>query len=282
MDRWKIIVLVILSFMSVLIWRAVFAQSDGQLKVVILNVGQGDAIFIETPTGTQVLIDGGAGSRVLGELAGVMSFYDRSIDIVIATHTDADHIGGLAEVLQRYDVATVIENGMTADTAIWREFDGLIDDEGSVRHTAIAGQSLALGGGARLDILGPAKGERDELTSKANDVMIVSRLVYGQSEVLFTGDIERDDEVRLALSGTNIQSDMLKVAHHGSKNSSTNLFMDRVRPAIAVISVGENNRYGHPHKEAIDRIVKTGARILRTDIDGRACFSSNGFIWSEC
>ncbi|MEK7630601.1 MAG: ComEC/Rec2 family competence protein [Patescibacteria group bacterium] len=280
--RWKIVVLISLSFVAIAIWYVVLTRSDGKLKIVFLNIGQGDAIFIETPTGAQILIDGGAGSRVLGELAAVMPIYDRSIDVVIATHTDADHIGGLTEVLRRYDVSMVIENGMTADTKIWRELDALIKDEGSVRHIAVAGQRLVLGGGAHLDILGPAFGERDEPTSKANDVMIVTRLVYGQSEVLLTGDIERDDEIRLLASGVDLQSDVLKVAHHGSKNSSTDLFLQRVAPDVAVISVGESNRYGHPHKEALDRLAKTGARLLRTDINGRLCFVAGSSGWQGC
>ena len=282
MKYWKIIVLTILTLAAIFVWHIVFTQSEGKLKIVFLNIGQGDAIFIETPAGTQILIDGGAGSRVLGELASVMSLYDRSIDIVIATHTDADHIGGLTEVLRRYDVSMVIENGMTADTKIWRELDKLIRDEGSVRHIALAGEQLILGDGVRLDIFGPAKDERDASTSKANDVMVVMRLVYGESEILLTGDIERDDEIRLLASGVDLQSDVLKVAHHGSKNSSTDLFLSRVSPAIAVISVGENNRYGHPNKETLARLAKTGARILRTDIDGRFCFATSGVSWQGC
>lgn len=276
MRRPKIIALAVLALAAVFVWYIVFTQSEGKLKVVFLNVGQGDATFIETPSGIQILIDGGAGSRVLGELSRIMSLYDRSIDVVVATHTDADHIGGLTEVLRRYDVSMVIENGMTADTKIWRELDELIRDEGSMRYTAVAGQRLVLGGGAHLDILGPMTGEREALTSKANDVMIVSRLVYGENEVLLTGDIERDDEVRLVASGVDLQSDVLKVAHHGSKNSSTDLFLERVRPTVAVISVGESNRYGHPSKEALDRLRKIGARLLRTDTGGRIKITLDG------
>jgi len=276
MQRAKVIILSTLALGAIFVWYVVFTQRDAALKIIFLNVGQGDAIFIETPSGTQVLIDGGAGSRVLGELAAVMPFYDRQVDIVIATHTDADHIGGLAEVLRRYDVGMVIENGMSADTNIWREFDQLIGDEGSVRHAATAGERLVLDDGVYLDILGPAPGERDAPQSKANDVMIVSRIVYGEQSVLFTGDIERDDEVRLVRSGIDLESDILKVAHHGSKNSSTDLFLNSVRPQIAVISTGESNWYGHPHKEALERITKTGTRLLRTDIDGRVGFVLRG------
>ncbi|MEK7650135.1 MAG: MBL fold metallo-hydrolase [Patescibacteria group bacterium] len=282
MERQKGFILIILVTVAVFAWYVVFAESEHKLKVVFLNVGQGDAIFIETPSGAQVLIDGGAGARVLGELAAVMPLYDRQIDMVMATHTDADHIGGLTEVLRRYDVGTVIENGIVADTAIWRELRALIADEEAGRHVATAGDRLILGGGAFIDILGPASGERDQPQSKANDVMIVSRLVYGEDEILLAGDIERDDEVRLALSGINLQSDILKVAHHGSKNSSTDLFLERVNPKVAVVSAGESNRYGHPHKEALDRILKVGAELFRTDRDGRLCFISDGRGWQQC
>ncbi len=282
MSRLKVIVLVTLAFATVFVWYIVFTKPDGKLKIVFLNVGQGDATFIETPSGARILIDGGSGSRVLGELARVMPFYDRQIDVVIATHTDADHIGGLTEVLRRYDVGMMIENGMTVDTRIWRELDELIHDEESARHTAVAGERLVLGGGAYLDILGPMVGEHEKLAAKANDVMIVSRLVYGENEVLLTGDIERDDEVRLVASGIDMQSDILKVAHHGSKNSSTDLFLARALPKIAIVSAGEENRYGHPHQETLDRVAKIGARLLRTDIDGRLCFVADGKSWQEC
>jgi competence protein ComEC len=126
-----------------------------------------------------------------------------------------------------------------------------------------------LGDGVYLDILGPALGEFSNPTAKANDVMVVGRLVYGADSVFLAGDIEREDEIRLARSGVDMKSDILKVAHHGSKTSSLKVLLDRIRPQLAVISVGESNRYGHPHREVFDRLAAIGARVLRTDIDGR-------------
>lgn len=271
----KIILLCLLLIAS-FVWYAVFAESRDRLEVAILNVGQGDAIFIETPSGNQILIDGGSGSRVLSELGRVMPAYDRSIDLVIATHTDRDHIGGLVEVLKKYRVGTIIENGYPAETGVYKELENAIASGHIPREIVRVGDRVIISQGAALDILGPFPEDFNPAPKKANEVMIVSRLVYGGNTFLFMGDIEKRDELRLAKSGLNIKSDVLKIAHHGSRYSSTDEFLAAVRPRYSVISVGARNSYGHPHPEALERMRALGTTLFRTDIDGRITFESDG------
>ncbi len=233
-------------------------------------------VFIETPKGHQVLIDGGPGRAVLSELSRIMPALDRSLDVVVATHTDLDHIGGLAEVADKYDIGMAVENGFAADSGIYQTFEKKLDNKKITRRKARAGDRLVLDSGIHLDILGPVPEDFTPPPEKPNEVMIVARLIYGESEFLFMGDIERGDELRFLSSGLDVQSDVLKVAHHGSRFSTTDLFLEKVSPHHAVISVGGKNSYGHPHKETLERLARSGATLSRTDRDGRVTFISDG------
>ena len=277
-SKKQIIILVFLLLASSFVWYAVFRESRSSLSVSFLNVGQGDAIFIETPHGNQVLIDGGAGRRVLSELGSVMPAYDRSIDLIIATQTDLDHLGGLVEVVKNFAVGRVIENGYKANTQVFSEWEKVLAEKRVAHDTVSVGDRIQLGDGIYLDILGPFPEDFDPEPKKANEVMVVARLVYGERSFLFTGDIERADEIRLTQSGLDIASDVLKVAHHGSKYSSTDLFLEKASPRFTVVSAGANNRYGHPHPETLDRLRVLCAKLFRTDENGRLLFSSNGSI----
>lgn len=276
MGRRKPYALLCLGGIALLVWYAVFSESREGLEVVFLNVGQGDAIFIQAPSGVQALIDGGAGTRVLGELARVMPFYDRSLDMVIATHSDLDHIGGLVEVLDRYAVSAVFDNGVAADTAVWRAWDAAMRQQGVEYHSLRAGERIILEDGIYLDVLGPSVGEQQTVSDTANDVMVVLKLVFDESSLLLTGDMERTDEIRLVQSGADLESDVLKIAHHGSRTSSTDLLLARVQPRLAVISVGDGNRYGHPHRETLERLANRSIPVLRTDVEGRIHLVSYG------
>ncbi|MEK7642868.1 MAG: ComEC/Rec2 family competence protein [Patescibacteria group bacterium] len=266
----------ILLLATTFIWYVIFSFHGGLLRVAMLDVGQGDAIFIETPSGKQMLIDGGYNGRVLSELGKIMPAYDKSIDVVIATHTDADHLGGLVEVLKHYDVERIFTNGMTASTTVYADWVGLIKEHGIVEDTILLGDRIVLGDGVEFDILGPWPEDFAPRSKKANESMIVGRLKYGAREFFLAGDLEKGDEIRLALSKTELASDVLKVAHHGSANASTNLFLERVHPEIAVVSVGANNRYGHPVLKTLERIKHIGAKLFRTDQDGMVIFETDG------
>ena len=245
------------------VWYAVFAESDQRLTVAFLNVGQGDAILINTSGNQQILIDGGSNKQVLNELSKVMPFYDRSIDVVIATHPDQDHISGLLDVLERYEVDFVIEPGVESETAVYKEFEKLVDEKQIKKILARRGMKLVLSDGAYLLILFP---DRDVSKMDTNDASIVAKLVYGNTSFLFTGDSPKKIEGYLvSIDKENLGVDVLKAGHHGSKTSSSESFIGYTSPEYAIISAGENNRYGHPHKEVLDILEKFGAQILRTD-----------------
>lgn len=258
------------------IWSGVFSSPSGKLQVAFLDVGQGDSTFIETPNGNQILIDGGPDRRVLSELGKVMPANDRSIDLVIATHSDFDHLAGLISVLQNYSVGKVLHNNFPADSEIYAEWRRELEKRKIEEGGVMIGDRAVLDRGVIFDFLGPFPEDYTPKPSKPNDVMVVGRLVYKDNEFLFSGDIERGDELRLVRSGLELESDVLKIPHHGSKTSSTKLFLEKVKPREAVISVGSRNRYGHPAEVVLGRLESLGASILRTDISERIHFESDG------
>ena len=258
---------------AVLVWREVFARDGGTLKFYVLDVGQGDALFIETPSGNQILIDGGPDKAVLRELGEVMPFYDRTIDLVILTHPHLDHVGGLVEVFKNYRINKYIGSGDAHTIAEFQELERLVKIKNIGYVQARRGMKIVLDDGTELLILPPA-----ELKSGSNlhNNMITSRLTYGAMDFLLMGDAERPLEFFLFEKGDEIQSEVLKVGHHGSKTSSSQLFLEQVRPQFALISVGRKNRYGHPHREVLESLEKIGAKILRTDLNSRIEISSDG------
>ncbi|HBB56593.1 TPA: MBL fold metallo-hydrolase [Patescibacteria group bacterium] len=272
--NFKYYFLILLAAGTFFIWYAVFIESKSILTVAFLDVGQGDAIFIEAPGGNQVLVDGGKNSSVLSELSKVMPFYDRTIDLIIATHPDADHIGGLPEVLNNYEVKAVMESGNLSESAFYKELEKMTKKEKAVRLSAQKGQRISLGGGVYLDILFPV-GDAGKMESNASSIVV--KLVYGGNSFLFTGDSPRAVENYLAsVYKDNLDVDVLKVGHHGSDTSSSEMFTGYASPAYAIISAGKDNSYGHPHKETIDTLNKFGAKILATYELGTIIFRSDG------
>lgn len=271
--KWYLVAVLFIA--NFFIWGAVFAEERGGfLTVAFLDVGQGDAIFIEAPNGNQVLIDGGAGSAVFAPLGEMMPFYDRTIDIVVATHPDADHIGGLPEVLRRYEVDFFIDPGVSSDTGIYDALIRARDESRAEYIVARRGMEIALGGGAVLEILFP---DRDMEGADTNDASIVLKLVYGDTSFLLTGDSPQKIEKYLVfIDGKNLDVDVLKAGHHGSKTSSSESFIGYTSPDYAIISAGKDNRYGHPHAEVLARLADSGAEILRTDEEGTIVFKSDG------
>jgi len=276
--RRKIIirVCIILALLNALVWYFVFTESPHALSVSFLNVGQGDAIFIEAPNGSQVLIDGGpANGAVLRELAKVMPIYDRYIDVVIATHPDADHIGGLNEVFKRFQIGLLLESGLSKDTGIFLAEEKTIT-ENKIKHiNARRGMKLDLGGGAVLTILFP---DRDlPSTVDANDGSITALLSYKKETFLFTGDApQKIEKYLVALDGKNLDIDVLKAGHHGSKTSTSDIFLRATTPVYTIISAGENNRYGHPHADTLARLRTASTTVLRTDELGTITFKTDG------
>lgn len=242
--------------------------SDGRLHVYFLDVGQGDAIFVQTPSGRQILIDGGPDSTILRRLGEVMPLYDRSLDLVVLTHPDADHLSGLNSVLGRYEVNLIWETGMACATSLCLEWEENKREEGAKVQTAFFGQKIEAGDGVSFLVLHPFEDEKGKIFSKRNNAAIVLKLLYGQQSVLLTADIEKQAETKLLAAGADLDADFLKVGHHGSKTSTTAEFLKAVSPLSAFIEVGAKNRYGHPTEEVLSRLENYGVKYYRTDTAG--------------
>ena len=252
---------------AVLVYAAVFTKAQaGLLLVDFFDVGQGKAIFIETPDKHQILIDGGPDNSVLEKLSGVMPFFDREIDLVILTHPDSDHLSGLIDVLERYKVDGIIETGIFDSSAIYKKWQSLIKEKNIPVIYASAGEKIKIGDSFLLLTLFPVQNISGKSFENTNSTSIVSRLIYGKISFLFTGDAEAATESYLVASNVYIDSDILDVGHHGSKNSSSQGFLEAVTPQTAVIQVGAKNRYGHPAPETLQRLDEVKTKIYRTDL----------------
>lgn len=255
-------------------------STSPNLQVHFLDVGQGDSIFIQTPDGVDVLVDGGPNSVVLSQLSKFMSPFDRQIDMVVGTHPDKDHIGGLVDVLGRYEVYTILTTENKSDSAIYSAYTTAIKHEDADVIYARRGQTFTLGASTTLEVLFPETGARD---MESNASSIVLKLVYGETEVLLTGDSPKRIEEYLVLTqGEHLRSDVLKAGHHGSRTSTSELFLEEVDPQYAVISAGKNNRYGHPHVEVTDMLFNHRIKIYSTAEEGTVTFVSDGKnLWKE-
>ena len=258
------------------VFTHLLAPEKRELTVSFLAVGQGDAILIEGPTGIEVLVDGGKDREVLRELPRLMGPLDRSIDVVIATHPDADHIGGLPAVLKRYVVQHFFESGRAGESSMAESLEVSVDREpGVVEGVLRNGMRIHLGDGAYADILHPE--DNVAQLRETNDASIALRLVYGETEFMLTGDASTWVEDRIVSRyGDTLRSDVLKAGHHGSKTSTSALFLAAVNPVFVVISAGKDNSYGHPHEEVVERILASGAAILSTFDEGTITFVSDG------
>lgn len=245
------------------------------MQLDFLDVGQGDAIYIKTAQGNQVLIDGGPDSSVLGQLGKVMPFFDRSIDLIILTHPDADHVSGLVEVLKRFKVAKVLVTGVRTESAVYQEFIRLLEEKKVEIVEVRQGQRVHLDESTVFDIYWPGA-LVTESNLATNDTSIYGKLIFGNTKVLLTGDAASRVEDAL-LPIFNLDADLLKVGHHGSKTSTSLQFIQEVTPNYSVIQVAKENSYGHPSKEVLDMLESQGGDVIRTDIHGRVRFLSNGF-----
>ena len=271
----------ILAIVAGLLWWLALTQPDGQLHVHFLDVGQGDGIFIQTPSGRQVLIDGGDDSQQLyAELGAVMPFWDRRIDQAIVTHPDWDHIGGQVDLPGRFTLgqAIISENVRGhEDTQLWL---AALDAENVPVVGLQQGAWLDLGDGVALWVLWPPREEalRGLDEDDKNERSLVLKLVYGEFTVLLTGDAGLPSEKRLLREGQPVAAHVLKVGHHGSEHSSSLAFVEAVGPSVAIIQVGAENRYGHPDPEVLE--ILDGRLVLRNDREGRVHIWSDGrLMW---
>ncbi len=255
-------------------WRAAFAENN-ELHITYLNVGQGDSALVRGPDGFDVLIDGGEKNAGPTVAAFLRTQAVDDIDIMLASHNDDDHIGGLVYVLEITDipVAQVLYNGYPKDSDIFREFATSAAIEGAELQPAQFPTSYTWGV-LTAKILNPLPGLTG--TVDQNNASILVLIEYGNQKFLFTGDIEDQAEAQVLLRGTPVAAQVLKIAHHGSDSSSSADFLDAVHPTDAVISVGKNNPYDHPDQEVLDRLQAAGIQTWRTDINGNIVIVSDG------
>jgi competence protein ComEC len=269
-------VLAFLFLLNIFAWLAIFGLCETRfLRVTFFDVGQGDAILIETPGRNRILIDGGPDSVVLEKLSENLPFWDRTIDLLVLTHPDSDHVTGLIHVLNNYKVENVLWTGVLKEDAVFKKWQELIEKENARIFTAKAGQKI-IAPGTDAEVLFPFESLEGEQVKDANNLSVVLKLDFGEISFLFTGDIYESTERKLIEKGIDIDSDVLKVGHHGSKTSTCEEFAREVLPEVAVISAGKDNNYGHPHKETLDTLGKYDITIFRTDLQGDIKIISDG------
>lgn len=269
----------ILLFLGYFVYRK---WPDSSIKVVFCDVGQGDSILIQQGF-FQALIDSGRDDRVLGCLGKLLPEWDRTIELMILTHGDEDHIGFFEEIMGLYHTGYLVFPDTQKDTAtmlglkeaIWQAQHG-----GTVLKQPILGQSVRLPSGAVITFL--ERPDESLTTLTENDQSIVFLLEYGQTRWLFTGDLEEKGELTLINNGQLPQVDVLKVGHHGSATSSSLDFLEKIQPTVAVVSVGAGNSYGHPASSTLENLAKVGSVVLRTDQLGDIQLATDGVkIWVQ-
>lgn len=285
-----------LFIVTVLVWLAVIQIPTGNLRIIACSVGQGDAYLVEKDQ-FQMLIDGGPNNDVVNCLGKYMPFWDRNIEIMVSTHPDSDHYKGLIEVMKRYSIGKLIASEANKDNASYNEFKSTVEDAHLDVHLARAGDKINVGM-IHFVILNPSNdmfiGERaheiggmDISDAKSNDYSITMHITYGEFDALTTGDLSPAVSARLIGEGLIPAVDYLDVPHHGSHNGLTKELLDQTNPAIAVISVGKNNRYGFPHSEVISLLKDKGTKYLRTDLPAQAgelgdvVIETDGNTWKQ-
>jgi competence protein ComEC len=242
---------------------------DGNIDIWFLDVGEGDASLIEGPSGTTILIDGGPDGTVLAELGIALPFYERTIDMVILTHPDLDHLSGLVDVLERYTVRTILMSNRTSSSETYKAFLAEIKKYHIPYMEASEENDLLVDNRMYVDVLHPFVSDKQSPPQTTNDTSVVTRVTFGTVTALFTGDIGETVEESFIERKTPLSSQILKVSHHGSHLSSTAPFLAKVSPELAVISVGAVNRYGHPRAETIERLKNAGADVYLTSLSSR-------------
>lgn len=272
---------------SAVLIQEVLVSRVSQPTLTMLDIGQGDSLLLQFPSQETILIDGGADQSVLSELARRIGYFRHTIDLVILTHPHADHLNGLVEILRRYDVGHVLTTGMSGDGGPqWKQWQAWVEEHPDRVWYAKRMDEYAIGSGS-IRILYPPQPliassppqEGVEGQGGLNDTSIVFTLKVNGQQWLFMGDASEAIEKQLIRLGDDLRSQILKVGHHGSRFSTGEAFLNRVKPEVALISVGANS-FGHPAQSVIHRLEKVGASIYRTDKNGDVIVrsQSNGTI----
>jgi beta-lactamase superfamily II metal-dependent hydrolase len=272
-------ILLIFGIVAVLIAVPIFGLTYNlakNLEVDFLDVGQGDAILVKSPFGQSILIDGGADNKVIKELGENLPFWDKQIDLMVLTHPHDDHVTGLIEVMRRYDVKRILYTGVVHDAPNYLAWLEEARDRKIPLILIERPQVINLGESCGLKILYPREDFIGKNIDNLNNSSIVAQIFYGQANFLLMGDAEIEVENNLLTAGANLKSQVLKVGHHGSDTSSSEEFLEAIKPEFAVIEVGKDNDFGHPNLRISKRLERIGAQIFRTDLDGTIKFVSDG------
>jgi beta-lactamase superfamily II metal-dependent hydrolase len=253
-----------------------FYNPSHNLEVYFLDVGQGDAMLIKSPFGQNILIDGGPDRSVIRKLTATLPSWDRQIDLMILTHPHDDHVTGLVEVLKRLEVKKIIYTGAVHAGPNYLAWLKEIKAKNIPLLVTDGPQDIILGQGLCLKIIYPLKSFINQETENLNNASIAVKIIYGKTNFLFAADLEKEAEEELIKSSIDLRSNVLKVGHHGSDTGSTEKFLKAVRPEIAVIEVGKNNKFNLPSRRVIKRLERIGAKIYQTDKHGDIKIISNG------
>lgn len=279
MKRLIIFVSTALIMSFFLIFFVYLKYDDGKMHLVICDVGQGDAIFIRTPEGADILIDGGPDKKVLECLSDNMPFWDRTLEVVILTHPDSDHLTGVVDVIKRYKVIKFLTQSRPGKTDIYQLFTNVLADKKLSANHLSAGDKLILKSGVSLKVLWPKEVSKTEIAQKVSNVplnesSVIILLKYENFEALLTGDAGSQVMDMIAEEAGDI--DVLKVPHHGSKTGMSSHFLNSIDAEIAIISSGKNNRYNHPAEESLDLLSKANVKTYKTDDLGQIEIVSDG------
>ncbi len=251
-------------------------SSEKLLEVDFLDVGQGDSTLIKTPFGQNILIDGGPDDIVLDKLDKFLPWWDRTINLMILTHPHADHLDGLIYVLKHYKVEQILYTGVLHTTDDYLEWLNLIKENNIPLKIIDCPQKIILSKNSYLQILYPFESFQNKRVKNLNNTSIAGILVFKNAKFFIAGDIEEEVERELLKKYNNLNVDVFKANHHGSKTSNTDKFIDALNPRVVVFTVGKDNQFAFPHKEVFDRFRKRNIDIYRTDYDGDTTFYSDG------
>ncbi len=256
-----IVGLLLIAVILVLAPPSIPASSSQKLTVTTLDIGQGDSIFVRTPENITILIDGGKDNQVTNRLSQVIPWWQRQIDYLVLTHSDLDHYGGLESVVRKYQIGEFWFNGdLDNSAASYQSLIRTLRDRGVPLHLIRQGEEYHWDSGVSLHWLWPVRYQ----SGQRNEASLVGRLSWGSEDVLLTGDLPSAQEQSILQSGQTVEAEVLKVGHHGSKNSSAADFLAAVQPKLCLISAGKDNSYGHPHADTLKRLHDVNCQIIST------------------
>ena len=251
-------------------------DSDNELEIIFLDIGQGDSILIKTPYNQQILIDGGPDNSVINDISKNLSFNDHDLDLVILTHPHADHVTGLVEVLKRYEVRKVLHTGVLHTSPDYLAFLEIIKDKDIANEIVKARKDIVFGPDLKMEVLYPFHDLSEKRVDNLNNSSVVTRFVYKDFKILLTGDAEAKEEKELVNAGFDLQSQVYKAGHHGSSTASNDVLLDSVEPEAVVIQCGKDNDFGHPHLRVLKRLTMREINVFRNDLDGEVKVVSGG------